>query len=44
LIEGAKTVFADLHRRNAWCDSTKDELYQSIVKQALEFGSKPESA
>ena len=39
LIEGAKTAFADLHRRGKWRDSAMDEQYQTIVKAALEFGA-----
>jgi nucleoside-diphosphate-sugar epimerase len=38
LIEGAKTVFADLHRRGAWRDSSNDDQYKAIIKSALDFG------
>jgi nucleoside-diphosphate-sugar epimerase len=41
LIDGAKTVFADLHRRGVWRDSTRDDLYNSMVKQAMAFGAEP---
>jgi nucleoside-diphosphate-sugar epimerase len=41
LTEGAKTVFADQHRRGVWRDSTKDAAYQLIVDEASKLGCEP---
>jgi nucleoside-diphosphate-sugar epimerase len=42
LVEGARDVFSDQHRRGAWKKSAGDDLYQSIVDEAIQLGS-PES-
>jgi len=41
---GARDTFADIRRRGAWRDSTKDEAYQRLVDAALQFGFPIEEA
>jgi nucleoside-diphosphate-sugar epimerase len=41
LISGAAETFADLRRRGAWRDSRADELYQSMMDEALTYGVAP---
>ena len=38
LGEGAREVFADQRRRNAWRDSRGDETYAAMVEAAIGFG------
>ncbi len=39
--QGAKQTLEDLKRRNAWRDSTADNLYQSMIDKALSLGITP---
>jgi len=39
--QGAKETLADIKRRGAWRDSSGDELYNSMVKKALDAGVEP---
>ena len=44
LGDGAREVFADQRRRNAWRDSGADTKYSAMVQVALSFGMSPADA
>jgi nucleoside-diphosphate-sugar epimerase len=44
LEAGAREVFADIRRRNAWPDSSADTKYQAMIDRALAHGFRVEEA